>query len=241
MKKILLLLVTTSFLFSSCRFGMGKKVKGDGNITTQEKQVSSFSEVDVSGAIDLYVTLGDLKPVRIETDQNLQQYIVVRQDGNKIHIDTKDGFRLDPTGKLKVYVTSPSYSDIDVSGACNIIGENKISGNGDLSLNVSGAGGINMEVEVPTLKADISGSGSIALKGKTKDFSCDLTGAANAKCFDLLTENTTIEISGAGDAEVFASIKLDARVSGAGSVKYKGGAASVNQKVSGAGSVSKVE
>ncbi|MCP2936704.1 DUF2807 domain-containing protein, partial [Salmonella enterica subsp. enterica serovar Typhimurium] len=65
--------------------------------------------------------------------------------------------------------------------------------------------------------------------------------ASDAKCFDLKSENTKVEISGAGDAEVFASVQLDARVSGAGSVKYKGNAASVNQKVSGAGSVKKVE
>ena len=46
-------------------------------------------------------------------------------------------------------------------------------------------------------------------------------------------------MSGAGDAEVFASVKLDVEVSGASDVKYKGNAA-VSQDVSGAGSVKKV-
>ena len=44
----------------------------------------------------------------------------------------------------------------------------------------------------------------------------------------------------AGDAEVYASVKLDVSVSGAGNVRYKGNAV-VNKSVSGAGSVKKVE
>ena len=128
-----------------------------------------------------------------------------------------------------------------MSGACDIIGDTKISNNDRLNLQVSGAGDIRMEVDVPVVTADISGSGSVNLRGKTRDFSCDLSGAGHARCFDLLSENTTIDISGAGDAEVYASMKVDAEVSGAGTVKYKGDAATVNQKVSGAGSVRKVD
>ncbi len=96
-----------------------------------------------------------------------------------------------------------------------------------------------MEVDAPALDVEISGSGTVNLKGETKDFDLDLSGAANAHCYDLLSENTKVVISGAGDAEVYASVKLDAHVSGAGAVSYKGNASNVNQNVSGAGSVKK--
>ena len=68
----------------------------------------------------------------------------------------------------------------------------------------------------------------------------DGSGSSHFRCFDLMAEIVSVDISGAGDAEVFASVKLDVDVSGAGSVKYKGNA-TVSQKVSGSGSVSKVE
>jgi len=57
----------------------------------------------------------------------------------------------------------------------------------------------------------------------------------------MKAENTKVDISGAGSAEVYASVKLDAEVSGAGSIKYKGNAGNVIQQVSGAGSVKKAE
>jgi hypothetical protein len=241
MRKILLLLLPVVLIVSSCRFGGGKHVEGNGNIKTEERNVEAFSEVEVHGAIDVYVTQGELKPVRIEGDENLLQYIEIKQVGNKLEVRSRKGYNLDASQDMKIFVTSPAYSSIDVSGACDIIGENRITGNDQLRLQVSGAGEIKMEVDVPKIRTDISGSGSVNLKGKTRDFECDLSGAAEAHCYDLLAENASVEISGAGDVELYASMKLDARVSGAGTVKYKGNATEVNQKVSGAGSVNKVQ
>jgi hypothetical protein len=98
-----------------------------------------------------------------------------------------------------------------------------------------------MEADAPDLKASISGSGKVDLAGRTQNFDLDLSGAGKATCYDLMSGNTKVEISGAGSAEVFASVKLEARVSGAGSVKYKGNATNVQQQISGAGSVKKVD
>jgi len=226
---------------SSCQYMLGKRVQGNGNIKTQEHTVGSFKNVEVSGAIDLYVAQGDTKPVKIETDENLLQYVEVEQQGDRIIVKNKEGYNLRPTGKIKVYVTSQLYNDIDVSGASNITGETKIVNKEKMTLDVSGAGDINMDLDAPAVSAEVSGAGSVNLKGQTKIFELTLTGAAKAHCFELLSENTKVDISGAGEADVFASVKLDAEVSGAGNVSYKGGASNVAQQVSGAGSVKKVD
>ena len=223
----------------SCRHFLGKRVTGDGNIRTQDRNVSSFKDVDVSGASTVYVSQGDQPSVKVECDDNLQPYIEVIQEGDRIVIKEKRGFNLHSDMNINVYLTSPVYNRISASGACDIIGKTKITNPENLELHVSGAGDIKMEVDAPELKAKLSGSGDINLKGHTKDVDLTLTGAASAKCYDLLAENTTVDISGAGDADVYASVRLDASVSGAGSVNYKGNASSVNQHVSGAGSVNK--
>lgn len=222
----------------SCRHFFGKRVHGNGNIKTEEKTVGSFKQVEVSGAAKVLVTQGDKSSVRIECDENLLPYIEVFQEGDKVYVKDKPGFNIDPSGDLLVYVTSPTFSYISASGACDILGQNKITSE-DLSLHVSGAGDIKMEVDAPKLAAEVSGSGSINLKGQTKDVELELTGAGHAHCYDLLAENTKVDITGAGSAEVYASVKLKADVSGAGSVNYKGNA-QVSQSVSGAGSVNKV-
>ncbi len=240
MKKILLLTAVAISLVSCGRF-MGKRIRGNGVIKTEDRTVSSFKKVEASGAIKLMVSQGDFKPVRLEGDENILPYVEIKQDGDQIEIRTRPGYNISPTNDLIVYVTAPVYSSIEVSGASDIKGQNKISNPENLKLEASGAGDIEMDVDAPEISAQITGSGSIRLKGQTKDLDIDLSGAGHAYCFDLLSENTKVDISGAGSAEIYASVKLDAQVSGVGNVTYKGNAASVTQHVSGAGSVSKSE
>ncbi|HEY4155670.1 MAG TPA: head GIN domain-containing protein [Puia sp.] len=240
MKKIILLGVAAVYLVSCGRF-LGKRIRGNGVIKTEERTVSPFKNVEASGAIKLMVSQGDLKPVKLEGDENILPYIEIRQEGDRIEVRTRPGYNISPTNDLIVYVTAPVYNSIEVSGASDIKGQNKISNAENLQLEASGAGDIEMDVDAPEITAKISGSGSIKLKGQTRTLDIDLSGAGHAYCYDLLSENTRVDISGAGSAEVFASVKLEAEVSGVGNVSYKGNATNVNQHVSGAGSVSKAE
>jgi hypothetical protein len=239
MKKLLLLSLIAFAGLSSCRF-LGKRIHGNGIIKTVEKPISPFTEVEADGDIKLIVTQGDTKPIKIEGDENILSYIEVIQEGNRVKIQTREGVNLIPSGDLNVYVSSPTYKSIEVSGSSDIVGQNRITSSDELNLQASGAGDIQMEVDAPKITSGISGSGSIKLKGQTKDLDIDLSGAGHAYCYELLTENTTVQISGAGSAQVYASVKLKADVSGAGNISYKGNA-SVSQDISGAGSVNKVD
>jgi hypothetical protein len=236
-----LFFATAVLALASCGRFTGKRIRGNGVTKTEERTVSPFKRVEAGGAIKLMVSQGDLKPVKLEGDENILPYIEIVQSGDMIRIRTKSGYDLSPSNDLIITVTAPVYSSISVSGASDIKGEGKISNPEKLDMGASGAGNIEMEVDAPALSATISGSGSIKLKGQTKDVDIDLSGAGHAYCYDLLAQNTKVDISGAGSAEVYASVSLDADVSGVGNVRYKGNASNVNQHVSGAGSVGKAE
>ncbi len=241
MRKIFLFAVLATLLLGACQMFSGKRIQGNGTIITQDRTVTSFSRVEVEGAIDVYVSQGALAPVKLEGDENLLEYVEFIQEGDRLKIRTKNGFNIQPSHDMKIYLVAPYYRSIDVSGACDIIGQGKIDNGEDLELKVSGAGDMTLEVDAPKISATISGSGSVNMKGQTKDFDLDLTGAGKARCYELLSENTRVDISGAGDAQVYASVKLKAQVSGAGSISYKGEAKNIDQQVSGAGSVKRVD
>jgi hypothetical protein len=241
MKKLLLILSVIAIAASSCRFIGGRRIGGNGSITTQERTVSGFKNVEASGAVDVYISQGETKTVRIETDANLQEYIEVIQSGDKLIVRERKGYNLQPTDKVKIYITAPVYGKIEVSGASNIFSQSKINNSEGLKLEVGGAGEIKMELNAPSLDVEATGASSISLKGETKTLKMELTGASSAHCFELLSETTDVDITGAGDADVYASVKLKAEVSGAGSISYKGNATDVSQHVSGAGSIKKVD
>ena len=240
MKKFTGIIFFASIIFSSCNIIGGKKIRGNGTIKSETRTAGSFNRIDAGGNIDLFIKQDSVSSVRIETDENLMEYIEVRTEGNTLHIKTKDNANLRGTNGINVYISNPSFTHFEVSGACDLITENKISSQESVSLDISGASKVKMALNAPKLVAEVSGASDISVSGETKDLSIDCTGASSAKCFDLLTENADIDVSGASHADVFASVKLDADASGASHVKYKGNAA-VTQKSSGAGSVKKSE
>jgi hypothetical protein len=237
--RFLFLLAVSAFLLSSCHYFMGERISGNGHITSQQKNVGSFNSVDVSGQVVVHVRQDASSSVKIETDENLLQYLDVFTDGDRLVIRTKEGFNLDPSKDIIAYVSAPVFKDIDLSGQCDIVGDGPLSGNEPLSMHVSGQGDISLEVHLPKVSTEISGQGTVSLKGQVNDFNASVSGQGDVKCFDLITENTTLDISGGSDVEVTANKQLNIDASGSSSVNYKGNA-NVNQNISGAGSVKKV-
>ena len=236
--------VTVAFLsvtlFSSCSYVTGKRIKGNGNVITQARTFSGFTGVDVSSAIHLYIKQDSAFSVKVEADDNLQQYILIEQDGNTLRIKQKSNTNLDATGRIKVYVSAPLFKDLNASGACDIIGENLLSATDEIDIDVSGASDAELELKAPKVSAEMTGASSLKVRGQTRDFFLEGSGASHAHCYELLSENADVDVAGASNADVFASVKLNAEASGASDVRYKGNAA-VTQSASGAGSVKKVE
>lgn len=227
-------------LFCSCRQIFAKRIRGNGNVTTQSRSVGQFNNIDVSGNIDVYARQDSSVSVRVEADDNLQQYVETFLDGDVLRIKTEEGYNLRPSRQIKVYVSSAMFKKFEASGACNIFSEGKITSTSNIDVDLSGSCDVTLEVSAPKISADVSGACTIKLKGDTKEFEVQGSGSTDIKCFDLVADKVDLDLSGAGDAEVYANVKLSGDISGAASVKYKG-TAQTDIHTSGATSVKKVD
>lgn len=235
MKKInalLLLLV----LFSACQFMGGRRVRGNGNLNSQNRNVGSFSGIRMAGSMDVILSSGTSYAVKVEADENLLNYILTEREGDALVIRTRNGYNLQPRAGMKVYVTAPSLNNIDVSGSGSVSSSEKLAAANRLHIRVSGSGDVKLDVDAPEVSTETSGSGNIILSGATRNLNSEISGSGEMQCFGLSSENAAVAISGSGSAEVFASKQLDVRVSGSGDVAYKGTPA-INQHISGSGSV----
>jgi hypothetical protein len=239
MKKLLLAISLFSLLVSSCGRVLGKRVKGSGKISTETRNVSGFNSIRVSSSIDVYISQDSAFSVKVETDDNLIQHIETSLDGDVLVIDIQKNYNPKPTDALKVHVSAPSLQKLTASGACDIHSTGRLTSTGVFSVKLTGASDAKLDVKAPKVTADLTGAGSLELRGETKDLELKGTGSSEMDCFGMMAENVSVKITGAGDADVFASVSLDIKVTGSGSVKYKG-SPSVSQKISGAGSVKKV-
>jgi hypothetical protein len=236
--KIFFIAVLAMCFVTSCRFLGGERIRGNGNIVNVQRNVGSFSSIEAGGAVEVRIKQDGTHAVRIETDENLLEFLDVFTDGNTLVVRSRKGYNLDPSKDVIIYAAAPRFESLNISGASKLIGEGPLTG-GDLELGASGASEVDLEVRVEKLQADLSGSSTLKLRGEAKRFSTEGSGASTIKCLDLATEETTLDLSGASNAEVSASKQLNIDASGASDVRYRGDA-NINQKSSGASSVRKV-
>src|SRR4030095_1102036 len=238
MKKIALFSLVILVFASGCREIAGRRVRGSGHIITENRTAAGFNNIDVSGAIDVYIKQDSPTSVKVEADDNILEYIEVHTNGSTLEIYTEGNIRLKPSHKIKVYVSNPEYKDLQVSGASSIHSENEITSADALHVDLSGASEGRLELNAPKVSVNLTGASNANIKGKTKDFEGSASGASEIRGFDLLTENADVDASGASSIEVFASVKIAGQASGASSVNYKGNA-QANVEKSGASSVNK--
>ncbi|GAB4091087.1 head GIN domain-containing protein [Flaviaesturariibacter terrae] len=218
---------------SSCIFMGGHRVTGNGVHSSQNRSVGSFDKVAVMGSMDVELAQGSAQGVRVETDENLQEYIETEVSGGTLHIRTREGYNLNEHAGLKVYVTAAEFRSLEVTGSGEVTSAGKLTGNG-IDINITGSGNATLGLDMPQVKAGITGSGTVRLSGSTQTFDTRINGSGDVEAFGLLAENTKVDIAGSGDAQVFASKHLDIDIAGSGDVTYKGTAA-VNQEVHGSG------
>ncbi|MCX6315810.1 MAG: DUF2807 domain-containing protein [Bacteroidetes bacterium] len=238
MRKVFIIALAIGLLASSCVFVGCKRIKGNGVIKTETRDAGTFHSVEAGGSVDIYLKQDSVYSVKLEGDENLLPYITIDNRNGVLKVHEKSKVRLSPTRSLKIFISAPNFQEVKGSGSSDIISQNTLTSKERISIRISGAGDMNLNLDAPVVKASLSGAGEITLKGRTRDFEVSGSGSSNINCYELLTENTSVQISGAGDAKVFASVKLVVNVSGAADVRYKGNA-TVEKRISGAGSVTK--
>jgi hypothetical protein len=156
------------------------------------------------------------------------------QDSGAYIFKTKDNCQLKGgTFQLKVYAAL-NYLTINGSLPCALSGVGSV-----LDIKVDGAATITTPepINLTMLFCKIKGAATINLSGNSEGASYQVEGASDIKAASFITENTTIDLEGAGSAEVYAKNSFQGSVEGAGSIVYYGNPTSVFKSVEGVGSI----
>ena len=240
MKQLFTVAAGLALLLVSCHYMGRNRVNGNGSVERESRQVTGFNGLEISGAITVYIKEDTGYAVRVETDENLLKYIETYTDHHTLVVRTKNGYNLRTRKGVKVYVSAPRYSHFGISGASHLFTEGRISSGEEIRFDLSGASSAEAELKCPSVDLEMTGASTARLNGETRDLVIEATGASHARCFELMTETTDADLTGASKADVFASVSLKASASGASHVNYKG-KPEVNQSTSGAGSVSRAD
>lgn len=213
MNKFLVPIVATLALFlGSCRLA---GIRGNGDITTDRRTVEEFREIHASGAFVIEWRPG-APACSVTVDENLVRYIRTSTKDGKLTIRSRKNLR--PTDKIRVVVSSRELVGARLSGACKLTAE---------------------QIATKTFALDTSGACNVTVAGTADELLADMTGASRLRADSLRAKIVDMSTTGASNAEVFASEKLSARITGAGKVTYSGNPPTVERQVTGAGKISK--
>lgn len=223
MKKYILGFILPLIWTSDSNAQSEKNLVFDAN--AQIRNVTGFNSIEVSGAINLFLSQGTSEAVAVSAgDEELTSRIRTSVRDNVLYIDF-DGKGLSwknwSNNKLKAYVTFSSLKRIEASGACNIKTIDQLKSS-DLKIELSGASDLTGDIAVENLSVSLTGASDCKLKGIAEKATINANGASSAKAYDLQTNYTKMDASGASSIRITVNKELNARASGASSISYKG-------------------
>lgn len=211
-----------------------RTVYGDGNVVRKERKAVEFTGIKVSTGIDVYLSQGNKMSVAVMADENLHEYIITEVRGGILSVYTDANIRR--ADMKRVYVTMKDVDYLSTSSAGDIIAETPVRTE-KLELNASSAGDIKIEVDADVIEINISSSGDITISGEADMLEADLSSAGDLNAYNLKVREVDLNVSSAGDADVFVTERIRARASSAGDINYRGNPEYVDAHSSSAGGI----
>lgn len=223
-----------AFLLSSCNFNMG--IQGNGNVVTAERSLDgSFSAIDVSKGIELYLTQGDIESISVQADENLHDIITTKVEGNVLKITTEKNVRFSEA--MKVMVSFKTVDKISASSGSDVVSSNTVS-SGALELDSSSGSEIVLDLNVASLTCDASSGSDQKLTGKASSIKAQASSGSTINASGLMAETSRAKASSGGDISVNVSNELFAEASSGGNIKYSGNPSKVEKDDAVSGSIS---
>lgn len=207
-----------SFLSSITGLQRNKSIRGNGNIHILERKISPFRKVEVSGTIQLSLTLGsEAFEAFIIADENILPLILTEIVGDVLHIYSREPFTM--RSQPHVNLAAPEVLEVAASGSSDVT-VHEIN-QSEIALSASGSGDITATGHARNAKLRVSGSGSIrCVSLDTDDLDAITCGSGSVKA--TAKSNASLKVSGSGDIQVWGSPQsVQSNRSGSGSIHLR--------------------
>ncbi len=210
-------LLLATVLSVGCR---STDVRGSGPAFEVAHEIDDVREVVVNDTGELRIRNGAQHHLVVLAQEEIHQYLTIRQIGNRLIIEPERGYQLRPSRDLRYLLTADDVSRIDVAGAVDVVAHEYQTES--LAIDTSGSTDLAMQVRVGSLTVATSGSFSGNLAGETTHLTLDLNGSADMDAYELTARRVDVDVSGAVTAYITAVESLDVSASGSSNIIYKG-------------------
>jgi len=235
MSRRIILLLTFVLLLVACNGGGGNDNDGSGNVVTEEREVSGFDRVRVTGSGIAEIIQGDTESLVIEAEDNVMPLIESTVEDGVLILGQKANTNISLTEPIKYTVNMMDVAGLEITGS-GAINSDSID-TSIITLGMSGSGDVNIaQLDGDSLDATITGSGTASVNGDVADQVLEITGSGEYHGAGLHSATAVITLGGSGNVVVWVDTTLDISVTGSGEVSYYGEPI-LTQSVTGSGNV----
>ena len=181
-------------------------VKGEGPVVSKTfGDLKDFDAIEIIGQADVTFTQSPAYEVTLHTQENILDYVDYHVEGTTLVIQLKDR-RTVRAEKYDLVIQAPDLRRIEVAGAAEFKIPAGLRTEGDLAVEVNGAGDLdfsgirctNLKVtangaaditasslDVQSLKVEVNGAGDVKLDGQAGDASLSVNGAGDIDARNL--------------------------------------------------------
>lgn len=217
-------------------------VSGSLDVTyTQQSgkpKVEIYTSDNIVDLLDIYVKNGKLNlgfKKNVKVSYNKLEIRVTSEDLNTVNVAGSGDFKFTnglKTDQLKMNVAGSgdiTASNIQCSQefTANVAGSGDIECKqlkaADMDISVAGSGDLKIEnALVTSANASVAGSGTVKISGNADKANYSVAGSGDLYANDFKVQNISASVAGSGDIKCHAVEHLKARVSGSGTIGYKG-------------------
>jgi len=211
-------------------------IQDSGPTVTREFDVDTFTRVQLKGGGIVKLVQGDTNALVVEAPQSIMDELQAKIEGDKLVIGYKNSTIAFTTNLDVIFtITFKNLEEFVLDGGADIQSE-KLDLN-KLSVTLNGGAKLDFpDFNADTLELTINGGASVNIAGKVKEQKVKIAGAGTYMTPNLQSDLASVELDGAGAAEVWAKTSLEANMTGLGKISYWGNP-QVKQSVTGLGDI----
>jgi len=213
-----------------------KKVRGRGPVVSRTMDLDDVDAVvhEISGT--LIIEQGRDEKLVVEAEQNLHEYLDIRQRGGTLRIGSRRRVDLRPTEPVRFRLTVRNLEEIALNGSGDVEADGLDVP--ELELDLRGSGDVTLaDLAAGTLDVSISGSGDVEVDGRVDAQRIRISGSGDYDAVGLRSEAASAAVSGSGSIAIWVRETLEAAISGSGDIRYRGEPRLRRRSVSGSGDI----
>ena len=185
------------------------------------RQLSDFSELDVSGGISVDLHYGSPKAEINMIKGDIEKLKTVVK-GNTLKIYFDNGYwNKGGNNKAGIDLYFNDLKSVSVSAGSKVESDVLIKSE-TFDADASSGSRLELNIEALSVDSDVSSGASIRMEGMTKKLNVDVSSGASFKGSALKSKKVDADVSSGGNIKVWATESLSADASSGGTVSYKG-------------------